>query len=117
MQCVRDPSGFQSLRGTHARSGGAFIAVYFFAYVYYLHRGFRLLRSRPYASFRVGNVLLRVQVRNTLELNSFVYARMQPPTKKVARHAMSHYASTFRERCMQAAARDRPAHVLLCLIS
>lgn len=43
-------------------SGGAFIIVYFFAYVYYLHRGFRLLRSRPYASFRVGNLLLRVQV-------------------------------------------------------
>ena len=43
-------------------SGGAFIIVYFFAYVYYLHRGFRLLRSRPYAGFRVGNVLLRVQV-------------------------------------------------------
>lgn len=28
-----------------------------------MHRGFMLLRSRPYNSFRVGNVLVRLQVR------------------------------------------------------
>lgn len=43
-------------------SGGAFLAAYFLLYIYYMHRGFMLLRSRPYNSFRVGNVLVRLQV-------------------------------------------------------
>ena len=31
-------------------------------YCWYLHKGFLLLRSRPYNSFRIGNVLVRIQV-------------------------------------------------------
>jgi hypothetical protein len=44
-------------------SGGVFMVIYFALYMYYLYRGFVLLRSRPYNSFRVGNVLVRLQVR------------------------------------------------------
>ncbi|BDA48303.1 probable lipase at C-terminar half [Coccomyxa sp. Obi] len=43
-------------------TGGVFMTVYLLMYIYYLHRGFVLLRSRPYNSFRVGNVLVRLQV-------------------------------------------------------
>lgn len=43
-------------------SGGVFMTLYLLLYIYYLHRGFVLLRSRPYNSFRVGNVLVRLQV-------------------------------------------------------
>lgn len=38
------------------------LTAYLLLYIYYLHRGFVLLRSRPYNSFRVGNVLVRLQV-------------------------------------------------------
>ncbi len=47
-------------------SGGVMMTVYLLLYVYYLHRGFVLLRSRPYNSFRVGNVLVRLQVLHSL---------------------------------------------------
>lgn len=36
--------------------------LYLLMYCRYLHKGFALLRSRPYNAFRVGNVLVRVQV-------------------------------------------------------
>lgn len=36
--------------------------VYLAMYCWYLHKGFLLLRSRPYNSFRVGNILVRIQV-------------------------------------------------------
>ena len=41
---------------------GAFMLVYLAMYCWYLHKGFLLLRSRPYNSFRVGNILVRIQV-------------------------------------------------------
>ncbi|EIE18442.1 hypothetical protein COCSUDRAFT_68209 [Coccomyxa subellipsoidea C-169] len=47
-------------------SGGVMMTVYLLLYVYYLHRGFVLLRSRPYNSFRVGNVLVRLQASRTI---------------------------------------------------
>ena len=43
--------------------GGATIVAFFLAYVFYLHRAFCMLRTRAYSSFRVGNVLLRLQAR------------------------------------------------------
>ena len=41
---------------------GVFMLVYLVLYLWYLHKGFLLLRSRPYNAFRVGNILVRVQV-------------------------------------------------------
>lgn len=49
-------------------SGGVMLVVYLLFYIYYLHRGFVLLRSRPYNSFRVGNVLVRLQVEQPVLL-------------------------------------------------
>lgn len=45
---------------------GVFILVYLVMYLWYLHKGFLLLRSLPYNTFRVGNILVRVQVRQSL---------------------------------------------------
>ena len=45
---------------------GAFMLVYLVMYLWYLHKGFLLLRSQPYNAFRVGNILVRVQVRHSL---------------------------------------------------
>ena len=39
--------------------------VYLAMYCWYLHKGFLLLRSRPYNSFRVGNILVRIQVASS----------------------------------------------------
>ena len=40
--------------------------VYLGMYCWYLHKGFLLLRSRPYNSFRVGNILVRIQVASQI---------------------------------------------------
>ena len=45
---------------------GAFMLVYLAMYCWYLHKGFLLLRSRPYNSFRVGNILVRIQVASLI---------------------------------------------------
>lgn len=40
--------------------------LYLLMYCWYIHKGFALLRSRPYNSFRVGNILVRIQVRHSI---------------------------------------------------
>lgn len=40
--------------------------LYLLMYCWYIHKGFALLRSRPYNSFRVGNILVRIQVRHSV---------------------------------------------------
>ena len=52
----------ESVEPRAAMHAGAFMLVYLAMYCWYLHKGFLLLRSRPYNSFRVGNILVRIQV-------------------------------------------------------
>ena len=40
--------------------------LYLLMYCWYIHKGFALLRSRPYNSFRVGNILVRIQVGHSV---------------------------------------------------
>ena len=59
----RDPDQVgESVEPRAAMHAGAFMLVYLAMYCWYLHKGFLLLRSRPYNSFRVGNILVRIQV-------------------------------------------------------
>lgn len=42
----------------------ACIVGYLCAYIFYVHRVFNHLRNRPYNKYRMGNIIIRLQVMN-----------------------------------------------------